>query len=112
MFFLNVDLKVKRFNGKGLKVIIVNDVNLEDGVKNIVKKIVGCLEILVVVGYWVSKMIMVIKDIYDDVKLVMVFLGISIFKFIVEEWVDVFFWIIIMIIEEVEKMVNFLLNKN
>lgn len=103
MFFLNVDLKVKRFNDndndKGLKVIIVNDVNLEDGVENVVKKIVGCLEILGVVGYWVSEMIMVIKDIYDDVKLVMVFLGIIIFKFIVEERVDVFFWIIIMIIE-------------
>jgi ABC-type branched-subunit amino acid transport system substrate-binding protein len=110
--FPNVDLKAKRFNGKGLKVIIANDANSEDGAKNIAKKIVGRPEILVVVGHWASKMTMATKDIYDDAKLVMVSPGTSTSKLTAEEWVDVFFRTTTTTIEEAEKMVNSLLNKN
>lgn len=110
--FPNVDLKAKRFNGKGLKVIIANDANSKDGAENVAKKIVGRPEILGVVGHWASEMTMATKDIYDDAKLVMVSPGTTTSKLTAEERVDVFFRTTTTTIEQAENMVNSLLNKN
>ena len=65
-------LKSKSLNGKGLKVIIANDANLEKQAKKIAKTIVKQSEILGVIGHWTSEMTTATVDIYNRNKLVIV----------------------------------------
>ncbi|MGD1712140.1 ABC transporter substrate-binding protein [Hydrocoleum sp. CS-953] len=58
-------LDSKNLNGKGLKVIIANDANLEGQAKNVANTIVKRSEILGVIGHWASEMTMATVDIYN-----------------------------------------------
>ncbi len=65
-------LDPNKLNGKGLKVIIANDANLEDQARNVANTIVKRSEILGVIGSWTSEMMMATADIYNRNQLVSV----------------------------------------
>ncbi len=65
-------LDSKSLNGKGLKIIIANDANLEKQAKKVANTIVKRSKILGVIGHWTSEMTMATVDIYNQNQLVMV----------------------------------------
>ena len=67
----------KKLNGKGLKVIIVNDANRKEQAKTVANQIVKRSDILGIVGHWTSDMTMATVDIYNQNQLVMVSPGTS-----------------------------------
>nr|WP_293082273.1 ABC transporter substrate-binding protein [Okeania sp. SIO3B5] len=65
-------LESKSLNGKGLKVFIANDANLETNAEKIAQTLVKRSEILGVIGSWTSDMTMATVDIYNRHQLVSV----------------------------------------
>ncbi|NEP77384.1 MAG: ABC transporter substrate-binding protein [Okeania sp. SIO3B3] len=102
-------LDPKSLNGKGLKVIIANDANLEDKARKVANTIVKRSKIRGVLGSWTSDMTMATVDIYNRNQLVMVSPGASTSE-LTEEPRDFFFRVIAANDLRTEEMVDVLMD--
>ncbi|MGD1807661.1 ABC transporter substrate-binding protein [Dapis sp. BLCC M126] len=103
-------LDSKSLNGKGLKVIIANDANLETNAEKIAQTLVKRSDILGVIGSWTSDMTMATVDIYNRNQLVLVSPGSTTYALTAQPR-KFFFRIIATNHLRAEAMVDVLMNK-
>ncbi|NEP89159.1 MAG: ABC transporter substrate-binding protein [Okeania sp. SIO2C2] len=103
-------LNLNDLNGKGLKVIIANDANLETQAKKVAQTLVKRSDILGVIASWTSEMTMATVDIYNQNQLVSVSPGAATSE-LTDQPRKFFFRIIATNHLRAEAMVDVLMNK-
>ncbi|MGD1698461.1 ABC transporter substrate-binding protein [Dapis sp. BLCC M229] len=103
-------LDLKSLNGKGLKVIIANDANLETQAQKVAQTLVKRSDILGVIASWTSDMTMATVDIYNRNQLVSVSPGASTSE-LTEPPRPFFFRVVTTNHLRAEAMVDVLMNK-